>query len=364
MPAPVSRRVLLVSSPDDIAIPWPLASLRDHLRHAGHEVAVSGDLLSLREGALDVDVIHAFGWSAGRVAADTAGQVPWVLTAPWTGSAVALDAAEVARGAALVLCASSASADAANRRGVSHQLCRVMPVGVDVGVFTRHGPSANRTTAQRIMARAIGPGDGVHDLIAALPAIPGVELVILVGTAVDDEVVRHHESLIEGAQAVGVRGRVALVPVRDALERAWLLRSADVAVSVGRQGGDHAFVVEAMACGKAAVVTAIGPQRDLVIDDVTGLHVPAGRVRALALTLRHLLRDPFTMEGMGLAGADRARSRCAWPRVAHEFGSAYVQASGAAAALHGADLELDGADAELDDVDVELDDAEPMRTGT
>ena len=116
---------------------------------------------------------------------------------------------------------------------------------------------------------------------------------------------------------------MALVAARDPMERAWLLRSADVVVSVAGQNGDHALVAEAMACGKAAVVTGTGSQRDLVVNAVTGLHVPAGRARALAMSLRNLLREPFTLEGMGLAGADRALSRYAWPRVAHELGAVY-----------------------------------------
>ena len=104
-----------------------------------------------------------------------------------------------------------------------------------------------------------------------------------------------------------------------------------------------------MACGKAVVVTATGSQRDLVVDHVTGLHVPAGRVRALALSLRSMLKDSFTVEGMGLAGADRALSRCAWPRVAHEFGSVYARVHGQTAYL--VEEELDSVDDDVARVD-------------
>lgn len=337
--------MLLVSSPDDVSPPWSLPSLRDHLQDEGHEVVVTGDIDALGLGHTPVDVIHAFGWRAARAVAAREGRVPWVLTAPWGGFGPDSDVAAVARGAEQVLCASSDSARDANRLGVSHQRLLVMPIGVDVDVFTRHGPSANRTTTQRIMVRALGPGDGVLDVVAALPAVPGAELVILVGTTAGDDVELHQEALVHAAHEVGVRARVALALARDPLERAWLLRSADVVVSVAGQRGDHAIVAEAMACGKAVVVTATGPQRDLVVNAVTGMHVPAHRARGLALTLRNLLQEPFSLEGMGLAGADRALSRSAWPRVAHEFGSVYVRVSGRSAFLDEWDADAVAADA-------------------
>ena len=338
----VTQRVLLVASPEDVAPPWPLSALSDHLRRDGHDVAVTDDV----DGAdpNDVDVIHAFGWIAGRAVAARGPGVPWVLTAPWLRSATGPDAADVARGAAVALCASSEEANGANRLGVPRQRCLVLPMGVDVEVFTRLGPSANRTTLHRVIVRAVGPGDGVLDVIAALPALPGTELVILVGGVPADDG-RYHQVLRDVALDVGVRDRVALVPARDALERSWLLRSADVVVSVGRESGPQELVAEAMACGKAVVVTPTGPQRDLAVHDVTGLHVPAGHVRALALALRQLLADPFTLEGMGLAGAERALSRYAWSRVAHEFGSVYARVSGRRPGAS------DGSD---DDVDVDV----------
>ena len=82
-----------------------------------------------------------------------------------------------------------------------------MPIGVDVEVFIRMGPIANRTTSQRIMVRAVGPGDGVLDVITALPATPSAELVILNGTSAGDDIGRHHQSLLDATSGIGVRDR-------------------------------------------------------------------------------------------------------------------------------------------------------------
>lgn len=326
MTEPVTQRLLLVASPQDAVPPWPLPVLRDHLRHDGHDVAITDDVDGA--GDADVDVVHAFGWTAGRAMAAREPAVPWVLTAPWQRTESDDGVADVARVAAVVACASSEDANGANRLGVPRPQCVVLPIGVDVHVFTRLGPSANRTTMHRIVVQAVGPGDGVLDVLAALPALPDAELVVLVDGDAPAHGGRYQQVLQDVALDLGVRARVALVPARDATERAWMVRSADVVVSVGRESGHQELVAEAMACGKAVVVTPTGAQRDLIVHDVTGLHVPAGHVRALALALRHLLADPFTLEGMGLAGAERALSRYAWPRVAHEFGSVYARVSG------------------------------------
>jgi glycosyltransferase involved in cell wall biosynthesis len=334
----LSQRVLIMASPEDAGPPWLLSSLCDHLQDEGHRVTVTGDVGAAHVDWSALDVIHAFGWTAARALADRGGPVPWVLTAPWAGGE---PDADIARRADLIVCESSESAAAANRSAVPYGRCIVLPTGVDTDTFTRHGPRANRTPNHRIVVRALGPGDGVPDVIAALPAIPGAELVVLLGSApVSAERTRYHHALQEAASSVGIRARVALVPARDALERAWWLRSADVVVSVAERTGDHGLVVEAMACGRAVVVTAIGPQRDLVVTDVTGLHVPARRVRALALSLRHLLGDSFRVEGMGYAGADRALSRCAWPRVAREFGLVYTRVSGQSAITDEVDVDV------------------------
>lgn len=65
--------------------------------------------------------------------------------------------------------------------------------------------------------------------------------------------------------------------------------------------------IEAMACCKPVVASAIGGLREVVIDGETGLLVPAGDVSALREALRELLLDPSRREQMGIIGRKRAR---------------------------------------------------------
>jgi glycosyltransferase involved in cell wall biosynthesis len=60
-------------------------------------------------------------------------------------------------------------------------------------------------------------------------------------------------------------------------------------------------IAEAMAMGKAVIVTRTFGQRDLVREGETGLHVPPGDPRALREAIERLLRDPAEAERMGRA---------------------------------------------------------------
>jgi glycosyltransferase involved in cell wall biosynthesis len=75
--------------------------------------------------------------------------------------------------------------------------------------------------------------------------------------------------------------------------------------------------IEAMACGVPLVATGVGGLAESVVDDVTGLLVPARCPAAIAGALDRLLGDPPLRARMGAAGAVRAR-RFGWDRIAAE----------------------------------------------
>ena len=64
--------------------------------------------------------------------------------------------------------------------------------------------------------------------------------------------------------------------------------------------------LEAMACGKPVVASAIGGLREVVVDGITGQLVPPGDVTALRVALQGLLADPLRREQLGAAGRERA----------------------------------------------------------
>jgi glycosyltransferase involved in cell wall biosynthesis len=56
---------------------------------------------------------------------------------------------------------------------------------------------------------------------------------------------------------------------------------------------------------------------------VTGILVPPRQPAAVARAARRLLDEPLQRTAYGIAGADRARSRYGWPRIAAETLAAY-----------------------------------------
>ncbi|WP_309232950.1 glycosyltransferase [Blastococcus sp. TML/C7B] len=83
--------------------------------------------------------------------------------------------------------------------------------------------------------------------------------------------------------------------------------------------------LEAMACGRAVVATAVGGLQDSVVDGVTGDLVPPRDPERLGAVLAALLADDARRTAYGAAGVARARDRYRWSRVAADTESVYRQ---------------------------------------
>ncbi len=86
-----------------------------------------------------------------------------------------------------------------------------------------------------------------------------------------------------------------------------MLPLCDIFVQSSRWEAMSVVVLEAMASGKAHVVTSVGENPHVVLHEKTGIIVPPGDPQALARELRRLLRDPALRASLG--GAARARYR-------------------------------------------------------
>jgi glycosyltransferase involved in cell wall biosynthesis len=136
---------------------------------------------------------------------------------------------------------------------------------------------------------------GVHDLVAAAPAIraavPGARIVV-VG---DDP----YDSDPEYLAAVRRSTAVEHVPWVD--NGPGVMRHMDVLVAPSHQEPFGTVLSEAMAVGTPVVATRVGGLAEVVDDGVTGLLVDAGRPDELAAAVVRALRD-----GTGMAEAARA----------------------------------------------------------
>jgi glycosyltransferase involved in cell wall biosynthesis len=340
-----------------------VSDLAEALSARGHEVAVEelrhDPVERMGRAVRDLEkawtaappnVVHAHLWSSGLAALATMHQSPGLGRFPLVQTFHSLDLpgngtsarahewrrleAAVARGVDKIAASSRRQVSDLVTLGARRRDIEVIPHGVDTDLFTPEGESAPRPDGDRLLA--VGPlatQTGFDLAIQALPALPDVELVIAGGRpsgsagkwsfAKDDEAAR----LKDLARRLNVVDRVQIIekPPRNELPK--LLRSADIVVCTPWHEAPGTAAIDAMACGRPVVATAVGELLDVVIEGTTGVLVPPHNPVALARAIRSLLEDPIRLEGFGLAAADRANIRHSWDRVTDEMVRAYQQAS-------------------------------------
>jgi D-inositol-3-phosphate glycosyltransferase len=275
------------------------------------------------------DVVHAHFWMSGMVAlAAAAGRFPVVQTFHALGSVkrrhqraedtspegrVGAELA-VARQADRVLATCTDEVFELARMGAPRRRTVVVPCGVDTTEFSPDGPLAPRDDVPRLVSLGrLVRRKGVDEVIEALRRVPRAELVVAGGDGDRDP---DTARLRECAHRAGVAERVRFVgPVARADVPA-LLRSADAVVCTPWYEPFGIVPLEAMACGRPVVATAVGGIQDTVVDGVTGLLVPPRRTDALSGALRDLLSSPTMGAAYGIAGRDRVLARYGWERIA------------------------------------------------
>jgi glycosyltransferase involved in cell wall biosynthesis len=211
------------------------------------------------------------------------------------------------------------------RLGLPSDRVTIVPCGVDTQVFSPRGPVAERSGRPRLLVLGrLVERKGQEDAVRALPAVPDAELVVVGGPPAgeldtDPEVQR----LRAIADALGVADRLVFTgAVARADVPAWI-RSADVVLAVPWYEPFGITPLEAMACGRAVVATAVGGLVDTVVDGGTGVLVPPRDPAALGEALAALLADDGQRGRYGAAGVTRARTRYRWSRVVADTDAVY-----------------------------------------
>jgi D-inositol-3-phosphate glycosyltransferase len=243
--------------------------------------------------------------------------------------------ARIARDCARVVATATEEVDELVALGAEAGDVVVVPCGVDVDHFRPDGELARGMWPQpptgewRYRLLSLGrmvPRKGVDDIVRALAAVPDASLVIAGGPArehLDDDA--EHARLLALARSAGVADRVSFVGRVSRAEAPALIRSADVVVCAPWYEPFGIVPLEAMACGRPVVGTAVGGLRDTVVDGETGVLVAPQEPDALAAALRELLPDPDRREAMGRHAADRARRRYSWPSIAAATEQVYAE---------------------------------------
>ena len=204
----------------------------------------------------------------------------------------------------------------------------VVPCGVDRSHFAPDGPVAPRTSGRRRLVAAcrLVERKGLGDLLHALVGLDDVELHVAGGPdasqlALDPEAQR----LRVLAHRLGVEDRLILHGRVSREDMPALLRSADIVVCAPWYEPFGIVPLEAMACGRPVVATAVGGQIDSVADGVTGILVSPRDPGALAAAVGSLLGDPDRRLSFGRAGVRRVRRLYGFDSIAAATQDVYQQ---------------------------------------
>ncbi|MGK5172138.1 glycosyltransferase [Geodermatophilus sp. CPCC 205761] len=315
----------------------------DLLRHMPEFAAV----LRRTWAAAPPDIVHAHFWMSGLASvaaagAGRAGTIPVVQTFHALGSVKrrhqgAADTSppqrldlerSLCRTVSHVVATCSDEVFELRRMGLDSDRASIVPCGVDTAVFTPRGPVAPRTAGRPrllVLGRLV-ERKGQEDAVRALAAVPGAELVVVGGPPVDrldaDPEVRRLRAV---AASVGVADRLVFTGAVARVDVPAWVRSADVVLAVPWYEPFGITPLEAMACGRPVVATAVGGLQDSVADGVTGDLVPPRDPDRLGAVLAALLADESRRAAYGAAGVRRARSRYRWARVVADTENVYRQ---------------------------------------
>jgi glycosyltransferase involved in cell wall biosynthesis/phosphoheptose isomerase len=208
------------------------------------------------------------------------------------------------------------------RMGVSTDHVQVVPCGVDTAHFSPSGPTWEHGLPGGCRARLLAVGrlverKGFDLAVRALPELPEAELVIVGGPPADrlddDPEARRLRDL---AEELGVQDRLVLTGQRPHEAMPAIYRSADVVLAVPWYEPFGITPLEAAACGRPLVGTAVGGLLDSVADGVTGQLVGPRDVPALVAAVQGLLADPEGAARMGRRARGRAVELFDWSVVA------------------------------------------------
>ncbi|MFF8606638.1 glycosyltransferase [Streptomyces sp. NPDC015346] len=225
--------------------------------------------------------------------------------------------------------------------GIPRGKVDIVPCGVDPEAFRPDGPVARRGAFpyRLLQLGRLVPRKGAAVAIAALPGLPRAELVVVGGPPADrlhaDPEVRRLRNL---ATEAGVADRVRFTGGVPTSKVPALMRSADVVLCPADYEPFGIVPLEAMACGRPVVASAVGGQLDSVADGVNGLLVPPRNPGALAAAVAVLLADPALRTAYGNAGRRRVLDRFCWERVAAATEASYRAALAARVPVAGTAL--------------------------
>ncbi len=324
-----------------------------HAVAAGLERFADG--LALRWRSSRPELVHAFDWYAAtaaeralRAVQARIGPVPLVVSLPSLGHVHRRHLGETPAGAPIRLAAEREITRKADllvascvdqhrellQLGAPRDRTVTIPHGVDGARFAPPRAGRPREVKNVVTVSDLAPHRGTEAVIAATLRVPDTTLTIiggpppaLLGTDARVAELRAFAARHHGIDRVHLTGRVPNE------EMPALLGAADVVVQVPWFTGFGRAAIEALACGRPVIASAVGGQLDSVEHGTNGVLVPARDTHTLYDALRKVLLDPRCRASLASAARPRTLDRFGWPRVTDAQLQAYERVAAAEPAL-------------------------------
>lgn len=201
--------------------------------------------------------------------------------------------------------------------GLDSRQVSVMANGVDTQTFSPNGPLNTRQQPYCLTVGRLGPRKGLEDLLhcARLLIEPFPDLQFLIAGS----------GPLAGQLGVAIRkyglqGRVKLLGhIGQRAQLAQLYRGATAYIHPAHYEGLPTVLLEAMACARPVVATAVCGALDVIEDGHNGLLVPPKAPQALASAMARILRNPGWATQLGQAARQTVEERYSWEIVGHHY---------------------------------------------
>jgi glycosyltransferase involved in cell wall biosynthesis len=135
------------------------------------------------------------------------------------------------------------------------------------------------------------------------------------------------EKLTEMVRDHGIGDRVDFLGHVERERLVELYQRSTVHVIPSHYEGLPTVLLEAMACGRPVVATAVSGSLDVIEDGVNGVLVPARSPEALATAVDDLLGDPARRDRLGQAARETILAEYTWEAIADEYVRLYREAT-------------------------------------
>lgn len=313
--------------------PWEHLTASGNKKFNGTLATFSANLAMVGD-AMDADVVHSHTWYAALAGymAKTLYNIPFVATVhsleplrPWKeeqlgrsyhlttwAEKTALENAD-----RIIAVSQNSRAEILQHFNVDPRRVVVIHNGIDTEMWR---PSTSKTTRQEfgiqknyiLFVGRTSRQKGMKYLIEAMRHVdPDVQLVCCTSAPDTPEIEQEIASLV--AEQPRVLWINKLLREEQYIE---LYSNARLFVCPSIYEPFGIINLEAMACERPVVASAVGGIREVVVPGETGILVPPGDPNALADAINSVLRDKNKARRMGLAGRQRVEGLFTWRAIA------------------------------------------------